>query len=185
MDESELAILARRIYTTHRTALDYIFEQRPDFLLTVKKTLDNLITQRDELVLDHSSKSYIEFAAKEWSSGAFLSGDGSWTASKRILLFEFVSDRDKVQLRLIIGPGENAIRQRLYDFAKSHSELFKPSTQSLSARWNTIWSKRFATASDLAEQDIEAVQLKLSVAWNQFIASDLPKIRSAIHAFGS
>ncbi len=117
VSESEIANLCRKIYRKHQRALDLIYEYRPDKQEEIRQILESLISQEGALFeLDHCSKSYIRFSPKAWQTPVLLQGKG-WTRSGRILLFEFGNYTDRLSLNLIIGPGPEEIRQRLFAIA--------------------------------------------------------------------
>ncbi|MGC1627932.1 MAG: PD-(D/E)XK nuclease family protein, partial [Candidatus Acidiferrales bacterium] len=96
VSESEIAELCRRIYRKHKDALDLIDEYKPDQQATIQSFLDGLIESAPELILDFSSKRYIRFSLKNWAR--LPSGQG-WTASGRMLLFEFQNLPDSLKLK--------------------------------------------------------------------------------------
>jgi len=49
MDDSKLAELARSIYSRHKVALDYIFEQLPDRQLKIGEIFKNFVGQHPAL----------------------------------------------------------------------------------------------------------------------------------------
>ncbi len=71
MEESELILLAKSLYEKHRTALDFIFEHRPDVLSDIHDHLTRRIDSQSELVRDHCSKTLLYFLPKEWEKWPF------------------------------------------------------------------------------------------------------------------
>ena len=180
MDDDELASLARSIYRKHKTALDYIFEKRPDFQLETKAILESLIQGSDELVSDYSSKTLIRFTTREWADDPLLRGEG-WTPSGRMLLFEFRNLPVRVDLALIIGPGDIDVRKEIFEVARTNSTHFKVSGKTLYNMWNRIWVKRIVTAGDLESEDREAVRGRLAKFWEQFQSDELQNLRRTIN----
>jgi hypothetical protein len=113
VSESEIADLCRSIYRKHKQALDLVFDHRPDRQGTLQDFLESLIAAKPELVADFSSKQYVRFSSKTWESPRFPLGQG-WTRSGRVLLFEFQNYPDSLKLKLIIGPGPEEVRNRLF-----------------------------------------------------------------------
>ena len=87
LSESQIAELCKKLYARHKTALDLIYEHRPDRVRHVREYLEVEISKNDQLVLDHCSKSYIRFVAKKLDVAVLKKGAGS-TPGGRMLLFE-------------------------------------------------------------------------------------------------
>jgi hypothetical protein len=129
--------------------------------------------ERDDLVLDTSSKTHVRFAPKEWSSGDFMTGKG-WTSSGRLLLFEFILYEDRAILTLIIGPGDNDVRKKLFDFALARRPPFRFADTKLYTKWNRIWTTNILGDADFEDENFEAAEFKLTTTWAQFLGTDLP-----------
>jgi hypothetical protein len=176
VSESEIAELCQAIYRKHRRALDMIYEHKPDRQGEIRDLLSNLIKEAPQLVQDASSKTYIRFALTEWDDVPDLKkGDGRWTPSKRILLFEFENNlggRERLELKLRIGRGEQTVRQRLLDIALAHKPLFNPA-KVLGNTQNEIFSRTFLPPKSYSDDDFEA---RISERWKTFLDADLPEI---------
>ena len=179
VSESEIVELCRRIYQKHRRALDLIYEHRPDQQAVIHDALQGLISQTSELVLDHSSKGKIRFTTREWKDAPTLLVAEGWTASKRILLFEFHNSPNSLRLKLVIGPGPKETRQRLFDIAHKNKPPFKPE-KSLYKYWNTIFNRQFLSKRSYENDDEDEIQEGIENNWTRFLDHDLPKIREAI-----
>ena len=116
MVNSEIQDLCKSIYDKHQKALELIFQYKPDLQMDIRSYLVELIKTEPELVLDYSSKSNIGFGVRAWDVEKLLKGEG--LKSKRLLYFEFWNSTNVLNLSLIIGPGDTATRQRVYDIAK-------------------------------------------------------------------
>lgn len=114
MPNSELATLARRIYEKHKIALDYIFEQRPDFRSDLGVLIEKFLREQPSLSLDDSAKHIIRFADKKWDEFLPLQQSVGWTTSKRMFLGEIFNLENKIRLALVLGPGPMETRNRVY-----------------------------------------------------------------------
>jgi hypothetical protein len=179
VSKSEIADLCEQIYHKHKHALDLIFEHRPDRQAEINDLLVSLIESQQTLQLDHSTKSYIRFAVKDWDKPIFLEGDG-WTESKRILLFEISNLEDWLKLYLIIGPGPKETRQHLLDMAYAHTPLFRPSQHALGRQFNTIYTHSILTTKDY-EGTSEEIEAEIRKKWQQFLEHDLPPINEILN----
>ncbi len=137
--ESEIVELCRRIYQKHQRALDLIFEYRPDRQATVRDVVAGLVAETSSLVRDASAKNYVRFLPQEWDALSALHGGSGWSPSGRLLLFECQNAPDSLRLRLIIGPGPQEVRQRLFEFAVNHQPPFRTTYKRLYPLWNTIY----------------------------------------------
>lgn len=177
VSESEIADLCRRIYRKHQQALDLIYEHRPDQQAEIREMLERVVIKTPGLVLDHCSKSYIRFMPKEWDVQT-LKGEG-WMASGRMLLFEFYNLPDRLKLNLVLGPGSQETRQKLFDMARVRAP-FKTASRALSQKWNNLYGKPFLKPSDYDDADNEQLEKEIQKHWAEFLSNDLPKIMDAI-----
>jgi hypothetical protein len=178
VNESEIAELCRRIYSTHQKALDLIYEFRLDLQSSIQGLLETLVRADTALILDSSTKSSIRFGLQDWETPILKSGKG-WTRSGRILLFEFYNRPGVLGLLLYIGPGPQQIRQRLYDTAGERGAPFKRSS-AFGSQWNRIYSRPFLNGRDYDSPTFEEITAKIKEQWQRFIATDLPLIKAAI-----
>ncbi|OLO26790.1 hypothetical protein BTR23_22155 [Alkalihalophilus pseudofirmus] len=141
MGEKELEKLCREIYFKHQKALDLIFEYKPDTTLEISDYLQTLVEDHENLVPDVSSKSYTRFITNVLDEIIPKKGKG-WTKTRRILLWEFQNRQDRLILKLIIGPGDQEIRQQLHQIATSiraaFSELSHTEQQIIQLRYLSL-----------------------------------------------
>lgn len=168
MEDSKLIELSQQIYGKHRRALDFIFEQRPDVQSDLADVLKQNISAHFGLVSDHCTKSYVRFAPRAWDKIKELNESSGWTPTGRVLLFEFRNFPDKLQLSLIIGPGNQDVRQKIFDMAIKRKDLYKPSYTTLYPKWNQIWSKQFAGKKELQHEESKKVFDKVEKQWRNF-----------------
>jgi hypothetical protein len=178
VNESEIAELCQKIYRRHQRALDMIYEYKPDRQTEMKELLQEIIQETPGLELDHSSKSYVRFALKDWDVPILMRGQG-WTKSGRILLFEFSNHPQNFRLHLIIGPGPAETRQRLFEMA-SHHHLLKPALKNLGKSYSTIYVRSFLSPDLYEEAPGEQIREEIQKKWHQFLEHDLPAITSVL-----
>jgi hypothetical protein len=182
VSESEIAELCRKIYLRHRRALDLIFEHRPDLQWDLAESLKTLVENAGPsgLVMDHSGKGYVRFALSEWDAIPGQSSGKGWTRSGRILLFEFENAPDRLQLKLLIGPGPDEVRQAIHQVVSRFHRVFRGRTSKLYPRFTTIYKQRLLTQRDYEDADVETLTEKVQTQWERFLGQDLPTIREAI-----
>lgn len=178
MEDSEIQKICRKIYKAHRDALELIFEYKPDRLSDIKECLVEMIDKDPDLTLDDSTKSYIRFIPKTMD---FIPKRGEgWTKTKRILLFEFNNNPKGVDLHLIIGPGQQEIREKIYDIAKGNLGVFNRAKRSLTKVWFRVYAKSFLRSREYEDKEVEEIRRLLEKRFERFKTSDLPKIENEI-----
>lgn len=182
MKDSEIQEICRKVYKRHKKALDLIFEYKPDKLLEIHDCLMDLIQKDPDLILEDSSKSFIRFIPKNLD---FIPKEGSgWTPKiKRILLFELNNNPNSVDLYLIIGPGPQKIRKKLYDIARKNLSLFNKSNRPLSKQWFTLYKKSMLKSKEYEDKEVEEIRKFLEEKLKKFKSLDLPKIENEIKKF--
>ncbi len=179
MAESDISKLCEQIYKKHKRALDLIFEHRPDDQSRVAEILRELVGKHEYLMEDIPSKLDLRFACREWEVPDFKNGSG-WTASGRMLLFEFNNKKDQLKLNLYIGPGPEETRQKLLNMACSNKGIFKPASETLNPKWNSIFSRKFLTSDDYEDIQENQLEQKINLKWKDFVGKELPLIMEAV-----
>jgi len=184
VSDSEIAELCRKLYREHRQALDLIYEHRPDLQYDLSELLKQLVEEAPPaagLVLDHSTKVSIRFAAEDWDRfPPQLTGEGNWVPSNRILVFEFDNRADNLSLKLIIGPGPQPVRKGIHQAFKEQLELFNVASGATYTKFKTVYKKTLLTSRDYEEGDWESLEKKVQQRWQQFLERDLPQIMQVV-----
>lgn len=179
MAESEIAELCRRIYQKHQRALDLIWEYRPDRQGVIREMLEGLIQGTPGLSLDSSSKGYIHFFVQEWDVPVLLAGKG-WTASGRMLLFEFNNAINSLKLRLYLGPGSQETRQSLFSTVLDKQPPFRLSYSKLYNKWNMIYDRSFLASKSYEDGSDDELTEEIRKQWAKFVDNDLPLITDVV-----
>ncbi len=183
VENSDVQEICRKIYKSHKKALDLIFEYRPDRILEISSCLVDIINKyAPELILDHSSKSFVHFIPKSLDDLISEKGTG-WTKTGRILLFQITLRPGKVNLHLVIGPGPQEIREKLYAIAKGNPDVFKVSKSKFTKQWSRIYRKPLLSSKEYEDKEIEEIRELLEEKLQKFKDSDLPKIEDEIKKF--
>lgn len=180
VNKPEIEEICRKIYGKHKEALDLIFQYKPDIYLQISKYIqEELISANPNLILDNSGKNEIKFTTKELDAVIPKKGEG-WTPTKRMLLLYFGNNKERLDLRVYIGPGDQEIRKKLYNIATSNHDLFKLSQKVLSEKWLSIYQKIFLNEKDYEEPDFEKMKIKINKIFNEFMETDFKKILKCI-----
>lgn len=102
-----------------------------------------------------------------------------WTSSNRLLLFEFQNKDSKLALKLIIGPGDQEAREKIYNKAVSHKGIFN-AVGKLGRQFAQIYSKEFLPKYFDEESDYEEIKGQIEDKFTMFIENDLGKIHECL-----
>jgi hypothetical protein len=81
-----------------------------------------------------------------------------------------------LSLHLVLGPGPEHIRRRLFDYAKGQKEVFNSTARNLPAKWGSLYRKQILTAQDYEEPNFEVMKEKVRQAVSQFAIDDLESL---------
>ncbi|MEA1989010.1 MAG: PD-(D/E)XK nuclease family protein [Pseudomonadota bacterium] len=114
--DSELVELAKKIYLKHRSALDFIFDNRPDNLSKLKERVESLLSEKTDFTekfgFDTHTKGITRIYNQDWDDYPFLeTGGGAWTKSNRVLLWEVFFNTNSVAIALVVGPSSDLERR--------------------------------------------------------------------------
>lgn len=126
VEDEELAQLAKRIWTKHRTALEELYDFWPDLQAEVLDWLSDNFQELSEAVKsatgytleqDTSGSRILRFAVKEWKKiPGFCEGDKSWVSSASLIVLELADwGSGKLKLSLVLGPGNADTRSEIYE----------------------------------------------------------------------
>ncbi|WP_448662819.1 PD-(D/E)XK nuclease family protein [Sphingomonas sp. CJ20] len=182
VEDEYLRGLAARLYERHAEALDFIFESRPR-----QASLVELVGQRvrsiEGLTVDTDGISMLRFAPDRWDAELSLRIDKKkWTRSGRGLLFEvksFNSKPGRINVSLILGPGETEYREAFYRAAQARPELFTGLVKPMGLQFSTVFSRDLLTAEKAATIGAEAQANNVSLAWSNFQGETLPLLITA------
>lgn len=139
---------------------------------TISEFTKDLLHEKGFL-LDHSDNTRIRFSTERLDSIVGLMGEGWSKQIKRLLLFEIENREDKYALKLIIGPGNQEIRNELYTKAKENPDLYNIRRNHLSEQFTTIYSKKILTQAQLSSYSPEQLKKHIEESLEDFIKCDL------------
>jgi hypothetical protein len=183
MPDKEIQELCRRIYRKHQTALDLIYQHRPDRQVEIKDALVRMIeADQREFRLVVPQKDWIRFYPVSWEKSELQRG--TWDKCSMQLLFQFQNsspwNRNSLALGLWVGPGDENVRRRTYETAAEAGSPFTPNPKGLSVGWAHLFWKEILSTADYGDPDLEAVQSRVEEAWSEFKSNELPRIKQAI-----
>ncbi len=116
------------------------------------------------------------FCVLDWDNYADQKTGHGWTKTNRLILFEFRNSPLKLSLFLIIGPGDDIVRNKIYN---KFSNIYKINKK-LTNKWTAIKSFDMLNRSDYEDQDRELMGKKLKEKWENFMKINFKDIAQAI-----
>ncbi|MFD3156721.1 PD-(D/E)XK nuclease family protein [Haloimpatiens sp. FM7330] len=177
----ELEKICREIYYKHQKALDLIFEYKPDIYSEISDYIKEVVEADSNVIYDSSTKTYVRFITEDLDTIIARKGSG-WTSSNRILLYEVQNRNDKIVLKLIIGPGDDIIRNKIFNIATQNKNLFKGMLKTLTPQYSQIFSKEIVPKKYISkfENDIEVIQKRITIELENFINREMKEIDNCI-----
>lgn len=186
VQDETLRELALALYERHKEAFDFIFECKPqpaNILSVIRANIDAIADLRE----DSSGSNLLRFFPDIWDQklGAIKGDSTKWSKTGRGLLFEcktYASSPGRVNLALILGPGDPNIREQVYKAALAQSKLFVGLVKPMGKSWATIFSRDLLTSAQAKGLPFEAQQLNVGMAWSDFQAKQLKPLIDAVLA---
>ena len=178
---SEIEQICRLIYKKHQKALDLIFQYKPDINLEISEFLENLLKKDNRVIFRGASKTYINFTT-DGIKKIVEQISKVYPESSNILYFEFRNYGNRLAIYFLIGPGEQKIRQRLYEIFKSKNELFSILGKVFYQKYNTVYQKKILNPGDYEEASIDELSKKITEKWEEFCSGDLVKINEYLES---
>lgn len=177
----ELEKICREIYYKHQKALDLIFEYKPDIYSEISDYITEVLEQHPNVLEDNSNKTLIRFITEDLDEIIERKGNG-WTTSNRILLYEIQNKNDKIVVKLIIGPGDDIIRNKIFEIANKNKNLFKGMKETLSPQYSQIFSKELLPKKYIVkfDNDVETIQKRINNELENFINGEMKDISNLI-----
>ncbi|HEX7389781.1 MAG TPA: PD-(D/E)XK nuclease family protein [Acidiphilium sp.] len=185
VEDNELKKLALNVYEKYKEAFDFVFDSRPK-QENLLDCLFPLIEENENLEFDNKAKSEKFFFPKKFGDVFNLCSENQWTKTRRMLLFEIKNEilketkQNRVTLSLIIGPGPQDIREKIYKFAKSDKSIFKNPTSSPGKIWTTIYKNRLLDQNISMNFDDDDARIeKIQNSFQEFLDRDLLQLERA------
>jgi hypothetical protein len=177
--DSDIAKLCRDLYRAHQKAFDLILEHRPDQQGDMRDALEQVVRSHSRFDLDHSSKSYVRFFLKKWDEDERLRTGTAWTGTGRVLLFELQNFPESLRLKLIVGPGEADIRQRIFEFAKVHKDLYRGITSKLYPKFTQVYARVLVEKDDFDAPPEEVIR-QATTTLSSLFEGDIAQLTSSL-----
>lgn len=175
MPNERLETLARKIWSEHAEALNFLINNRPDALGEV---FNALVDERDEIsvfiscenfqfVCDSHTASLVRFALKKWDllPGFFTA---TWSPSGRSLLFEIKREGDKAVAVLYLGPFPREYRSK-YEAALRDNRMHRPNTK-MGPDWSCLAKEKLYEFKGLDDFDADKARATIRQGFAFFVS---------------
>ena len=180
MSDSGVADLCRSIYRKHKQALDLILEHRPDQQAHINEYAQQLIKNEVSIKPYYSKKSYIQFNPAAWDGSPLYRG--AYSTCPWFLYFQFNSEPNSLLIALLMTPGDQSHRERLFEVAQKKQFQGCPARLTRlkgAGGWSRLFEKIVLRDTDY-EKTQEEIELIISQKWVEFLRHDLPGITQAV-----
>jgi len=181
---SEIEKICKQIYKKHKTALDLIFQYKPDILADISNHMQKLIHEHPDTLFDSAGKSSIRFSTKAIDKKVPKISEG-WLKSKRLLAYEIYNYDDRLAVRLYIAPGNDTVRKELFDFFARKKALFARAKGSLHKKYHCVFQKEFLRRKDFQDREFSELVEMIDKKWKDFAENQLPQIDAYIKTMPS
>ncbi|WP_421701637.1 PD-(D/E)XK nuclease family protein [Aliiroseovarius sp.] len=198
MPDTELERTIRQLWRDHGAALELLMEYRPDL---EREVIEALEADSDKLTVslpdrkgtlafskDDSAGRFLRFCVDTWDDKPHMrAGDGTWAKSKRLLMIELQVQNQTALTKLVLGPGDTAARQALFDVLSAAGSGIKVGGRKnfLSAKWKIFASKQLLSKTSFSNhnQDGKApseIAEKIAMEFARYWERHLPKVQKAL-----
>lgn len=184
VQDDRLRALALTLYERHKEAFDFIFECRPEprSLLTVAR---ECVQGVEGLIVDSAGSNLFRFLPAVWDERlTTIKGDPKrWSKTGRGILFEvktYGNAPGRVNIALILGPGDPTVRSRVYKTAARQPDLFVGLVKPMGDQWATIFSRDLLTQTQAKNLSFEAQANNISLGWSDFQGRTLQRLIDAV-----
>ena len=181
---SDIDRLASQVYSNHRDAIDRIIETKQRMNVTTW-AIDPAIGRHgpEDLLEDNHATRYRRFYSKALDEIQELRKGERWTESRRMALFEFMYREEiHLTLTLMIGPGDQGTRERLWALGKrkSFEDSWYLEGNLKDGRHFPIYTKTILNQHDFSPFDPGEAHQKIDEAVSEFFENDYWAIVNAI-----
>ena len=160
---SNAQALARKIYMEHRTAIDFINANRPNYKEEGNAIVKAAINHNDRWVLDWEERNLVFFRSTEWDQFEVLWTGTGWGNPDSVITFAFDFRPDHLHLICTLGPGtDEPVRQKIHNDIGRHRGLFSHAWKKLDSSYTRLDVKGPITEdADYDDWDNPAVRAKI------------------------
>lgn len=185
LGEDRLQALSTSLWNTHREALEFLLENKPDivsdFLNGVSKRAEELATNAScpgiTIVPDKSTRNRTRLGIEEWQRLPDGRSSSAWTDSKSVFLIEIARFDQKngfgVKIGLVLGPSASPMRQKWFDAIQPLITSSRGKKMSLDNKWKWVDTHLALQKSDFEDKNDDEQFAKLQAALSNFVRERL------------
>lgn len=173
MKDDELNVLAAKIWRSHKDALDFVFDNRPDRLKEAGELFERAVVAHG-YVLGSPNKGYARFLTKGLKPIIPHSAGPGWR-DREAFLFELDLWYKTVKFKTVIAPGDEAVCDVLRNALAGVDGAKKPK----GGKWLVHFNRRWKINVEDPALDDEQLQKKLEELWTE-IDEIVERVESAL-----
>ena len=184
LGDTEVRDLARKIYAQHSTAIELIYQHKPNPQAETQEILKEMIENRDdwEFETEYQRQSHLtRFLPVEWKQFPVLETGTGWPPCKSLLLFEFYYSNYNLWFQLALSTGTDESVRKVIDSCVRDLPGIKPREPNVGSSWGIYYiDQGVLTGADFEQWDLESVRSKIQAKVSALAANEYPKIRDAV-----
>ena len=186
VNERDLRSLARKIYEQHSTAIELIYQHKPDYQTEVKAILSEVIQEQEGWELERvmlNQKTRHRFFPVEWRGFEAFPTGKRWGRCKAMVLFEFFTLANSLELHLCYCSTEReSVRAAIDTRLRAFDDLvhWTGEYRSNNPYLGCTITKGILNSSDFERWDADAVRAKIEAYVSAFAQNQYPQIRDAV-----
>ena len=161
MPDQKLIRMAREIYEKHRRAIDFIVEQREDWLTRLTQAVEKQMRQAAASGAPIEPMScgngYVRFLPREWSTEKNRQGMAWGKRGSAFVLLEIVLRVETPVFKIVAGKAPPAWNKELFSLARKES--LNLGASSAPTQWMTVHGARLTRPDDDSDLDVAAAAL--------------------------
>ncbi|MBW2321773.1 MAG: PD-(D/E)XK nuclease family protein [Deltaproteobacteria bacterium] len=159
MKEDKANELAKKIYQTHKDAIDFVIDNKPDRSLEVSELFKNKI-EESGWIMGSSNKGFVRFLTKELHDQ--IPRTGTYLTGREAFLFQVAYEGKSVRIQTVIAPGNENNRQILSQALQELEGVGRPRGKEWLTHFNKTLCRFEATDPKHTDDDIKQ---KLDEIW--------------------
>ncbi len=184
LGDTEVRDLARKIYAQHSTAIELIYQHKPNHQSETQEILKEIIENRNDWVFEtefRRQSHLTRFLPVEWQQFPILETGTGWPPCKSLLLFEFYCSGNHLGFQLAICPGTDESVRQVIDSSVRNLPGIRPREANVGSSWGLYFiGESVLTSTDFEQWDLESVRSKIQAKVSAFAANEYPQIRDAV-----
>jgi hypothetical protein len=107
---------------------------------------------------------------------------GSSARTPRCTASRSIAEADSIEIKLFVGPGSEEIRQKLFDMARAHPDVFETphSLQAGGSPFYQIFSRQLLEQRMYEDATDLELETELRGRWAEFLREDLSRIDAVL-----